>query len=463
MTNFPRTAGSIFLVCIFFSGISVYAQKRITADEAVDLAIKNNLSMEMARIGTDIKKRKTDLVWNQFLPSVGVTGILSRDNWAGVSQGMVIPLPGTPIVVPSVTLPTWHITGAFSATLDFSFALIEGIRSFKLDYEAGLITLDKARLQIEQGVRKMYNSILLLEANASLLEESFKNYQRQADIAEANYKAGLAPRLTWLQAQVAVENMKPSMNDLSNNIKSLKGNFAMLLGLPFDDPFELESISAASSVIPADLADFISRSASKKPDILELQASIVTLQSQKKALTLQQYTPFLRLGWTLSSVFIKDPWSDSWFDGNNWNSKGQAGGSFSLTLGMSLNGLFDFTKEGQQRRDMEANLQIQNIKLAQMIRETELEIFTKINSLEKTRASAEVQQGAVDLAELSFKLTEEAYRAGLQDFQSVQNAALALDQAKLQLLTQHFNFLNDLIDLEYSLGVPFGTLSKWET
>jgi outer membrane protein TolC len=48
----------------------------------------------------------------------------------------------------------------------------------------------------------------------------------------------------------------------------------------------------------------------------------------------------------------------------------------------------------------------------------------------------------------------------LQDFQAVQSASLALDQAKLQLLQVNFNYLNDLIDLEYSIGVPFGTLTS---
>ena len=42
----------------------------------------------------------------------------------------------------------------------------------------------------------------------------------------------------------------------------------------------------------------------------------------------------------------------------------------------------------------------------------------------------------------------------------MQSAALALRQARLQLLTQQYNYLNDLIDLEYAIGVPFGTLSN---
>jgi outer membrane protein TolC len=105
-------------------------------------------------------------------------------------------------------------------------------------------------------------------------------------------------------------------------------------------------------------------------------------------------------------------------------------------------------------------MRMQNIRLAQTIRETELEIFTKLNNLEKILASEEAQRAAVSMAEQSYRLTEEAYRAGLQDFQSVQNATLALNQAKLQLMREQFNYLNDLIDLEYSIGVPFGTLSS---
>ena len=251
------------------------------------------------------------------------------------------------------------------------------------------------------------------------------------------------------------------MNDLENNIKNIKGSFMLILGLPLDTEFDLEPIPAESVSIPQDLAEFISRSASmQKPDILELQANITTLQSQRKAMFLQQYTPFLRLGWTVTSMFnpALDPFSDSWFTGDNWNN----GGNFSITLGMNFNGLFGFTREGQLLQDMDANIQIQNIRLAHMIRETELEILNKLNSLETIRATVAAAQAAVELAELTYSLTEEAYRAGHQDFQAVRNSNYALDRARLQLHTQYFNFMNDLIDLEYSLGVPFGTLSDME-
>ncbi|MDR1278191.1 MAG: TolC family protein, partial [Treponema sp.] len=50
-------------------------------------------------------------------------------------------------------------------------------------------------------------------------------------------------------------------------------------------------------------------------------------------------------------------------------------------------------------------------------------------------------------------------RGGLQDFNSVQNAEEALRQARMGVVAQQFSYLQGLIDLEYAIGVPFGTLS----
>ncbi|MDR3192835.1 MAG: TolC family protein, partial [Treponema sp.] len=124
------------------------------------------------------------------------------------------------------------------------------------------------------------------------------------------------------------------------------------------------------------------------------------------------------------------------------------------------NGLFPFTKEGQALKDLDSQIRNANIGLAQTIQGTELEIYNIVLSLEKTHSSIEARNRTVELAERSYSSTEEAYRAGLQDFNSVQNAEEALRQARIGLVQQHFNYLNSLIDLEYAIGVPFGTLSS---
>jgi outer membrane protein TolC len=429
-------------------------KRRLTMDEAVDLAIKNNLTLASNLVSLDTKKRKADLVWNQFLPELDVRGTLARDNKAAASQGFSLP-DGTVLVPPTVS-PQWHMLGNFTVVLNLSAAMFSGIRAIKQDYQAGLLGYEKAKVQTERDVRKAYNQMLNLQENVTLLKESFALAERQVSMAQANYRAGLAPQLTLLQAQVSRDNLKPAIDQAENGLKISMANFAMSLNLPYDTQFELVPVEEETVLIPLDVKELISRASRNRPDILEIQQNILLLKSSREVQFLQLYTPYLNISWSLQPAFLGDPWKDSWIDGGNW----KEGGTLSFVLGMNLNSLFPFTKQGQGLKDIDNNIQTASIGLAQMIRGTELDIYNTVLSLEKTQVNIETQNQTVDLARQSYQLTEEAYRAGLTDFLQVQNAELELRKARVGAKDQYYSYLNGLIDLEYAAGVPFGTLTS---
>jgi outer membrane protein TolC len=446
---------------------------RISPDEAVQLAIKNNLSLESARIDLDTKKRKSDLVWNQFLPDLEVRGTLARDNTASSVSGFT-PVTKVPLnslfaqpapsgipdiygVVPySVEASQWHVQGNFSATLALTSALFAGIKTIRQDYRTGLVTFEKAKIQLERDIRKAYYQMLLLEESIQVQRDSLTAAERQVAIAQANYNSGLAPELTLLQARVNRDNLKPDIEENENLYRMAMARFVMDLGLPQNTRFELIPLAGDINFIDLDIAEFISKAASGKPDILELQQQILYIKSARQAQALQLWTPNLIFAWNYAPTFIKDPWKDSWGDGDSW----QKGGTFSITLQWKLNNLFPFTKEGQGLKDVDNQIRSATIGMARLIRGTELEIYNTILSLEKTQNSIEARGQTVELANRSYESTEAAYRAGLQDFNSVQNARDALVQARLGVVQQQFNYIQGLIDLEYSMGVPFGTLSS---
>jgi outer membrane protein TolC len=441
------------------------------------LALRHNLTLQSGAIALDTKKRKSDLVWNQFLPDVTARGTLARQNKATTASGAVpvnpgVPLPvmgplGTPIgsfqlpdglnysTLYSVEVPQWHVQGNFSASLTLSAALAAGIQAVRMDYQTGLITYEKARIQTERDVRKQYNTMLLLGENVALLLESFSSAERQVAMAQANYRAGLAPQLTLLQAQVARDNLKPTIDQAENGLKLAQANFAMSLGLPYETQFELTPLDGGMNFIPLDLADLISQASRNKPDIRELRQQIATLEKSRTAQAMQTRTPYLNFSWNVSPTFAGDPFADDWGEKDNWTDRG----TFSITLGWSLNSLFPFTKEGQGIKDVDNQIKSAVIGMSQMIRGTELEIYNTLLSLNRVQTTVEAQNQTVIMAEQSYKLTEEAYRAGLQELLQVQNAELELRRARLGILEQQFNYLNGLIDLEYAIGVPFGTLT----
>jgi len=330
------------------------------------------------------------------------------------------------------------------------------MKRLRLDYESGLISYEKAKLQLERDIRKAYHNILLMQENISLLHSSFENVERQVQMAQANFKAGLAPELTLLQAQVARENMRPTIEQTENSLRLLMAQFAMNLGLSYDTVFEFIPVSNEENFIPVDLAEMISKAVVGKPDILELKQNILMLQSARRAQADALY-PTLSLSWSGASAFIKNPWEDPWFDSkDDWKNSG----SLTISLGLRLHSLIPFSSDFQGIKNLDDQIRTANIGLSQMINATEIEIYNIVLTLEKTRINMEALKKNVDMAERSYKLTEQAYQAGLQDLFQVQSAEQSLRQARVQMLEQHFNYLNGLIDLEYAIGVPFGTLTK---
>ncbi len=143
----------------------------LTIEDAVQMAIENNLSIQASGIELGTKRRASDYSWNQFIPNVTIAGSFMVDNEATTNSGVVpvtemplnmlspVPLPpGTPniygVVPYSIDIPQWRIAGSVQASVTVNAAMFENMKRLRLDYEGGLITYEKARVQLERDVRK---------------------------------------------------------------------------------------------------------------------------------------------------------------------------------------------------------------------------------------------------------------------------------------------------------------------
>ncbi len=430
----------------------------LTPDSAVEIALRNNLALASERVDTAAKKRKADTAWNVFIPEAEVSGTLSRWNTekSGIAAVPGAPIPGTPLYQAYAypyEAPRWAASGQLSVQLALNAALFEGMRNLTLDYEAGLISREQAELRLERDVRKSYLSILLLGENVSLMEETIAAAERRAALAQSNYRSGLAPELSVLQARVAAENLRPQLEELRNAYDASVAGFALNLGLPRDAALTFAEVDTPDfAALDAD--GLIAGASAGRVEHRGLRKSLELLESARKLTFQQLYTPTLILGWTYDPAFTGDPMKDSWF-AEDWE---QSSGMFRATLSFKLNGLLPFSRDGQKTTEAEESIEKLRYSLAQTIRGTETEIDTTVRKLAKSRKTVEALDLNVSLAERSYRLTEEAYRAGATDLLEVQNAELELRKARVEVLKERFNYLSGLLDLEYAAGLPFGSL-----
>lgn len=422
---------------------------KIRVEEAVALALQNNLSLQAGQVGLEKKKRPASLYWNQFLPAVGVSGGVSAANTVSSTTVPVLS-PGGGLSFQTVEGARWSASAGFQVQWQgLNFAMFEGVRQLKRAYEAGALSYQKAKVQLERDIRKLYSSILLSEENLKVQERSFTLAEEQVRTASENYLAGLSPELTLMQARLTRDNLIPTIDQSRNNIKVSMANLAVLLGLPYDTAFVLEPTGDVDFTLIFDTAELINAAAGKKIDILELRSNIIATRTARNAIRYQLWTPSLTLGWSTNQMLAMQ-------EGSSWRDTG----SFNLQLSWSLNGLLPFTTQAATLRDMNDDLRSLDINLAQLIRATEVEVYNTVFLIQQARESAGAQRKTVELAQQTYNDTLAAFRAGLRDFLEVQNVEQQLRQAQLGVLQQEYNFLSGVIDLEYSIGVPFGTLME---
>ena len=414
---------------------------RLTIEQAVDYARENSKTLQSSAIDLEIKKRASSYSWNQFMPSVQVTGTMSRKNEV------------TPISIPGITMPPqpdpteadhWTAVGGVSVSWNFSAAMIESIRLAKRDYEAGLISWDQTLRQTELQIEKLFYGLLLQEESLKIQQDSLENARLRMEQARINYLNGLIPELSYIQAQVSYQNMKPSVMKQEQLLKQQLDMFGFLIGLPTGIKIELEGAIEPPRIelVAQDLVDI---SMENNPDILLLNKNLEILKLTYSMQNLQTYIPSLSLSWGFQPVIsdIQENWIDKYTDG----------GSFSATLVWNLTNMLPFSANQQKAKDTKDNIRKMELSLETLKENTALNIRTQIDNLNQAWANIEAASGNITLAQKSYDMNVTSYQNGTRELLDVKDAESQLNQAKLGLINSKYEYLTGLLDLEYSLNI----------
>lgn len=417
----------------------------VTVDQAVELALENNLSLENERLDLEISRRQKNSVWNRFLPDTSVGGTLLRYNEAQTN-------PAT-----GAGAPRWGVQGRLSAELNITLQLFEGIRLAVLDYQRGVIAVEDARKLLERDVRKAFYNLIVLEGQIEIAEEAVEIAREQYERTQINFENGVADEFTLLSARVALESRRPVVGNFRLAFEEAKLGFAQLLGLDIGTEITLEG-TIEPEIISLDPDRLIAERMMDRTDLQELRQSVRIQEGVVRAQTAALY-PILSLGFVADPTFVNDPFRDPWFEDieNDWV---QPQGAFTVSIIQPLDGLVPGSQAQVRISDERTNLAKLENQLVLATQRAEIEIRSLVNRLETTRVSIGVQELNVELAERAYELALEAYNVGSRELLEVRNAEQDLQDARLQLLQEKSNYTGALLDLEYALNTTIEELEE---
>jgi len=423
----------------------------LTIDQAVDYANKNSRTLKSAQIDLEIKQRADTYSWNVFVPTVTASGTMSRANEMSPSNyalwNAIAPYLHAPSAATSYSNESdrWTAVGNLGVSLNLSLALIENIRATHASFEAGQITWDQTVKQNELNVRKLFYGLLLQQQNLKVQETSLENARQRARQAEINYKNGQVPELSMLQAQVTYENQRPIIDKQRQQVSQQLDTFAFILGMPVGTKIQLQGdINPLFLTLTAD--DLYRKYGENSLDVSSLKKNMDMLKLQLNALNLKSYTPALALSWNKQPV-LSDI-SSSWTDKDNWFDNG----SLSITIAWTLSDMLPFSANRQQAKNVQDNIRKLEVSLETVRQNTELTVKKTVDSLEQAHQAILSNQRNISLAQRSYDMTATAYRAGTKELLDLRDAETQLNQAKLGMMNEQYNYMSYMLDLEYTLN-----------
>jgi outer membrane protein TolC len=449
----------VIMLCTLFIGMPLFSQNAVqpdqqrivlTIDQAVDCAKQNSRTLKSAAIDLKIKERAGETAWNVFVPTVQATGTMSRSNDYSSTVVSILSAISPSYEAPATTESMhWSAVGNLSVSYTFSLALIQGIKAVHTDYESGRITWQQTLDQTELSVRKMFYALLLQQESLALQETTLENARQRVIQSQLNFKNGTIPELSFLQAQVNYENQKPVVEKQEQLMAQQLDTFAFILGLPVGKRIDLKG-SIDPVFVDVNAPELITRFAAQNPDVVLLKKNIEMTQIQLAALDLQSFTPALSLSWGYQPVSTSgDGALDmQWLNGDNWYDNG----SFSATVAWNLTNMLPFSANRQKAKDVQAAIEKMNISLETIQQNNELEIQKLVDSLAQSRASIQSSERSSMLAQKAYDMSEKAYKSGATELLDLRDAEMQLNQARLALVSEKYNYLSGLFDLEYKLG-----------
>ncbi len=403
-------------LCAAVSGLSALSGEPVvlTEDSAVELALRNSLSLKSTRIDLETLRRKSATSWNAWLPS------LSAGAGLGGSQ------------------EPWDLSLSLSASLPLSLATPYGARAASLQYQAAELRVREAESAMRLEVRRSFHALLLGREKIALLESSTQSASLSADIARRNFAAGLIAEVEALSAEMTLEKLGPQLVQAQADFQTALLELQSLIGLEPGAPVEVQGSFLAAEA-PVEAEALVRSRLASRPDVRAAALDVQLARRQAGQAAAQARAPTASLSWSLNGSTRTGTGS--------WDGRGSAQLSLSVPLDTWLPGSAGRVQVAEAGDGLaKAELALQETRLS-----AEVEIRSLVQELQALAESLRVLEKSERLARRIYELRSAEYAAGLTELTALRQALDDHQQAGLDLAGARQQYSDALAELEHAI------------
>jgi outer membrane protein len=421
-----------WLLVLLWPSLSAAQEFRsFTIEQAIDAAVKNNHTLETARLDMQRADDQVHEAYGLALPSLSISGTYTRSLKLPV---IFLTMNGEVTTIKFGADNAYQMGFTANQTL-FNSAVFTGVGTAKT-YQKVSREIYRANYNatVTNTKRSFYNVLLAQQvyetSTASLVnaEDNLRNVQ-------ILHKQEMISDYDLIRAEVQVENIRPSVIEAEQNVLVATNMLKITMGLEAENKIRTVGLLDYTEV-DSNLMD--------PAKAISNNANLNALHYQREvgdaiiAIHRSEYLPTL-------SAFGNYIWQAQrntlGLSGRDILSSSQAGINLSINL---FNG-FQTTSRVQQAK-------IDQRKIDQQIDETREKLKTHLQSialrLQEARKRMLSQERTVELAEKSFKIATARYKTGSGTQLEVRDADLALLRARLNRIQAIYDHCIAKTDLE---------------
>jgi multidrug efflux system outer membrane protein len=404
----------------------------LSLEAALAGAVERSLTLQKGGIDLKTAEFAARNLWSEIFPGISLRTEL------GYNSSL---LSGT-----GFSLNESHASYSFSFGLSFSLnaGIPDAVKRIELAYRTKMLDYENAQRQIEIQITKQFYSLLAEKKNLSNLEQALDLAEKQLERTEIAFKNGLTRELSVLQGRLALATARFNLSSAEAAYSSSIGEFFMLLGMEQDADVVLEGAMTIRK-IDADPESLILQYLLKRPDIRSQQQNIERLELTAAQTKLSSRAPSLSLSATYrggsGSTGIQSPYSD--------------GLSASIGLSIPVESWIPGTKADQGIRSASAEIEKAKLDLTNTEDAAMNEIRSLTARLRNSWESIEIARLQEEIAENTYRLTDQGFHNGTVDNLTLEDARKNLADARQKVLASELSYQNMMLDLAAALNIDW--------
>jgi outer membrane protein len=340
----------------------------------------------------------------------------------------------------------WSVSGRIGVSLGLNGSLPYRFRNLQYLLNMELISYEQARQIYIRDIKDFFYQIILVKERIILAKDNLRLTEKQYEKTVLLYESGLASDLNLMAIKVNLANTRPEILALENDYTSKLFQLKYLTGLTPDDELELTG-SIFLPEVPVSVEDF----SNLIPDTLELQKfkhENLILENNRKITLIQNRIPSLSLGYSYSPR-LSQPFTDSFLSEDTWLEQG----SFTISMSLPLDSVLPGSSARVDLESIDAQILKNELELDQLLYTSYMELTNLINRLAGIQETLDARKLAADFSREAYEYTVASYNNGGVDLLELQNSETDLRKSRVAVLTETYNYISTIFDLEYLLGI----------